>query len=198
MQTEYPFHTAFLFLFMTVTGIRLYFAGYADAASGVRQTTKGEGSFRVIRFVLGTPVFIGYIAYMVWPPLMQWSQVPLSPSIRWWGVPFGLATIVMLVWVHKHLSRNFTGTVQIRPQGHLVTSGPYNYVRHPMYIAFQFLGISMFLLTANWFLAGGFFLIIAIVIVVRTPIEERALEKAYGEEYRKYKARTGALFPRMH
>lgn len=197
MQTEYPFHTAFLLLLLVIVAIRMYFSGYADAVSGVRQTTKGEGSFRIIRMVLGLPMGIGFLLYMIWPPWMQWSQLILEPQVRWGGLGIAILGIAMLVWVQKHLSRNFTGTVQIRPGGHVVQTGPYKYVRHPMYISFLLLGCGMGLLTANWVLGGGFLLIILIVITVRTPIEERALEAAYGDEYRLYKKRTGGLLPRF-
>jgi protein-S-isoprenylcysteine O-methyltransferase Ste14 len=196
MEADYPFHTAVLLLMMTIVGIRMYWSGYADSVSGVRQTTEGEGAFRVLRLLFGLPVGIGFAAYFLWPPWMDWSRLPLEPTTRWMGLTFAATSIALLVWVQKHLSRNFTGTVQIRPGGHIVTTGPYAYVRHPMYIAFLLLGIALFLLTANWFLGGGFLLVIALVIVVRLPVEEKALENAYGEDYARYKKKTGALIPR--
>ena len=197
METEYPFHTAFLLYMITLVGVRMYFAGYADSKSGVRQTTKGEGIFRYIRFFLGGPLVIAYIAYMVWPPSMAWSQLELSPMIRWAGLDLLILGMIMLIWVQKHLSRNFTGTVQIRPGGHVVNTGPYKYVRHPMYHSFILLGAGMFLLTANWLLGGAFLFIIMIVIIVRTPVEEKALLNAYGKEYEEYMKSTGKFFPKL-
>jgi len=197
MEIEYPFHTAFLLLLLIIVGIRMYFSGYADAASGVRQNTKGEGAFRVLRVLLGLPMAVAFLAYAVWPPVMAWAQVALQPEVRWSGVPVAFLGIALLVWVQKHLSRNFTGTVQIRPGGNVVRTGPYFYVRHPMYLSFLLLGISFFLLTANWFLGAGFLLIICIVMFLRTPIEERALLEAYGQEYEEYAKRTGKFFPKI-
>jgi protein-S-isoprenylcysteine O-methyltransferase Ste14 len=197
METEYPFHTAALLLLATIVAIRMYYHGYADAASGVRQTMQGEGIFKIIRILLGVPLAAGFVVYILWPPWMDWAHIELSNEVRWSGAIVGLLGVIMLGWLHKHLSRNFTGTVQIRPNGHVVTTGPYAYVRHPMYIAFMLFALSMLLLTANWLLGGGLFLIFLIVIVVRTPIEERALEDAYGDEYRAYKRKTGAFFPRF-
>lgn len=197
MTTEYPFHTALLLLLLVIVGIRMYFSGYADAASGVKQNTKGEGSFRIFRLLLGGPLLAGFSAYMIWPPLMEWSQVTLSPDLRWSGMFIAVAGVVLLVWVQKHLSRNFTGTVQIRPGGHVVQTGPYAYVRHPMYWSFLLLGVGIFLLTANWLLGGGFLLIILLVMFVRTPIEERKLRDAYGPEYIEYAKRTGKFFPKF-
>ncbi len=197
MEAEYPFHTAFLLLFLAVVAIRMYSAGYADGASGVRQTTQGEGAFRALRVIIGVPSFFGFLGYMVWPPIMAWSQLPLPPQARWSGVAAFALGLLLLAWVQKHLSRNFTGTVQIRPGGNVVTTGPYAYVRHPMYLSFLLLALGTFLLTANWFLGGGFLALLLMVLIVRLPVEERALKQAYGPAYVDYKARTGALFPHL-
>ena len=72
MATEYSFHTALFFTLLVIVAIRMYFWGFADARSGEKQTTKGEGSFRVVRIVLGLPLVLGLIAYLAWPPLMEW------------------------------------------------------------------------------------------------------------------------------
>ncbi len=197
METEYPFHTALLLIFTMIVGIRLYFSGYADASSGEGQHTKGEGAFRIIRIVFGLPIAFGFLAYMIWPPSMQWSQLPLEPPMRWMGAALMLLSIPFLLWIQRHLSKNFTGTVQIRSGGGVITTGPYAYVRHPMYLCFLLLGTGIFLLTANWFLGGGFLLVILLVMIVRTPIEERALLNAYGQEYADYTKRTGRFFPRV-
>ena len=125
---------------MLFTGIRLYFSGYADGASGVRQNTKGEGAFVIIRALFGLPLAIGFLAYMAWPPLMEWSHLPLSDALRWAGALLMTLSLPAILWVQKHLSRNFTGTVQIRPDGHVVKTGPYAFVRHPMYLVFLLLG----------------------------------------------------------
>src|SRR3990167_8770933 len=113
MEAEYPFHTALLLLLMGIVGIRMYFSGYADAASGVRQNTKGEGSFRVLRIIFGIPVGAAFFAYVIWPPVMQWSHLVLESEVRWAGLFLAMLGTALLVWVQIHLSRNFTGTVQI-------------------------------------------------------------------------------------
>jgi protein-S-isoprenylcysteine O-methyltransferase Ste14 len=197
MATEYPFHTALFFTLLIIVAIRMYFSGYADARSGERQSTRGEGLFRVLRIVLGLPTLLGLIAYLVWPPLMEWSQMALSPWVRWLGVPAAVIGISFLVWVQRHLANNFSGTVQIRTGGSVVTSGPYAYVRHPMYWSFWLIGAAIGLLTANWFIGGGFFIVILAVMVVRVPLEEEALLKAYGDAYARYRRTTGKFFPRL-
>ena len=78
----------------------------------------------------------------------------------------------------------------------LVSSGPYRYVRHPIY-SFQ-----MVMLTgAFWLLPAGFSLALVFVhlicVRIKAADEEAYLLTTLGEEYRQYLARTGRLFPRM-
>ena len=197
MENEYPFHTAFLILLMIIVAIRLYFSGYADASSGVRQHTRGEGAFRILRPLFGVPVGVIFLAYIIWPPLLRQFTFGFSPETRWIGIMPFIAGIALLLWVHLHLSRNFSGTVQIRPGGKVIQTGPYAYVRHPMYWSFLLIDVGFALLTDNWLLAGGFLLIVGIVVMVRLPVEERALLEAYGKDYEEYSKRTGKFFPKI-
>jgi protein-S-isoprenylcysteine O-methyltransferase Ste14 len=197
MDIEYHMHTAFLVTLMVVMGTRLYFHGLAYGASGTRESTRDEGAFKIVRFVVGLPMAFAYMAYIVWPPWLAWSQFAMAPEWRWTGVVLGALSAALTLWQHVHLSRNFTTTVDIRPGGHVVKTGPYRFVRHPMYVAFFLLGFAILFMTANWFMGGGFLLTVLFVVVFRTPIEERKLEEAYGEEYRAYKNKTGALFPKL-
>lgn len=77
----------------------------------------------------------------------------------------------------------------------LPTSGPYAYVRHPQYMGF----ISILL--------GGVFRWPTIVTLVMFPVlvmlyrllarrDERDAEDEFGDEYRRYAARTPAFIPR--
>jgi protein-S-isoprenylcysteine O-methyltransferase Ste14 len=66
-----------------------------------------------------------------------------------------------------------------------------------MYTAFLGLATAFALVSAN-----GLFLILPpgmllAVLVTRTPREEAMLEERFGEEWRAYRARTGALLPRL-
>lgn len=69
----------------------------------------------------------------------------------------------------------------------LVTDGLYTHIRHPMYV-FSFLavlGIVIFL--SQWVLIVPLLVLLALQ-VYRAYQEDAALEEAFGEEYRRYKA----------
>ncbi len=78
----------------------------------------------------------------------------------------------------------------------LVSSGPYRYIRHPIY-SFQ----MVMLFGAFWLLPAGFSLGLVlthlICVRIKAADEEAYLLTTLGDEYRHYLARTGRLFPRV-
>jgi protein-S-isoprenylcysteine O-methyltransferase Ste14 len=90
-----------------------------------------------------------------------------------------------------HLGRSFAVLVSVRK---IVSSGPYAYVRHPIYLGYAIdlcglllatSSIAMFTLAAGWVL----------LLIIRARIEEEMLSEA-DEGYRQYVTRTNFLFPR--
>ena len=78
----------------------------------------------------------------------------------------------------------------------LATSGPYARVRHPQYIGFVLIMFG-FLLQWPTLVTLAMFPIL-VYMYVRLPLrEEREAIAAFGEEYRRYMARTPAFFPRL-
>ena len=102
----------------------------------------------------------------------------------------------LMYWVFASLGDNITPTVVTRSKHQLVTTGPYRWVRHPLY-SVGFLSYMAFaLLAANWFVA-----ILAVsalaMISLRVPREEEELVIRNGEAYRDYASRTGRFFPKI-
>ena len=95
------------------------------------------------------------------------------------------------------LKSNWSPTLEIF-EGHvLVTGGIYGTIRHPMY-ASQWLWVAaQILLMQNW-IAGPIGLIIFIPFyILRVPAEEKMMLDTFGDQYRDYLKRTGAVIPRF-
>jgi len=81
-------------------------------------------------------------------------------------------------------------------EGHkLVTTGPYNLVRHPIYTAMLCKLIATAIIISHWLV-----LLIAVAVflagtLIRTRFEERLLGDAFGEEFAKWRARVPGLIP---
>jgi protein-S-isoprenylcysteine O-methyltransferase Ste14 len=76
-----------------------------------------------------------------------------------------------------------------------VTTGPYRWVRHPFYVSVLLLVLSCAMLAANWFIFGCGLALFA-MMSLRTRIEEEKLVERFGDEYHRYRERTGAFLPR--
>ena len=74
----------------------------------------------------------------------------------------------------------------------------YAYVRHPMYSAFWLLALAQVFLLPNWFagLAGP--LGWGTLFFLRVGREEELMIDTFGEEYRRYMARTKRVVPGLY
>ena len=166
-------------------------------ASGEKLDRRQEGLF--ILYTLrpcGLAAMGGLVAFVLDPAWMAWASVPLPAALRWTGVAIGLPTVALGIWTFRSLGRNITDTVVTRREHTLVTSGPYRYVRHPFYVTSALAFAANALATANGFIALTGFAALAL-LVIRTTTEEAKLVERFGDDYRRYMARTGRFFPRV-
>jgi len=72
----------------------------------------------------------------------------------------------------------------------LVTTGPYRFIRHPVYLGVLIVFFSLSLLTKSWLALGYTLLIILPLNFGRTKWEEKILTEIFGEKYRRYQRQT--------
>ena len=96
-------------------------------------------------------------------------------------------------WVFSSIGRNVTETVLTKADHALVTTGPYRWIRHPLYTMGGALFVAVGLMSASWFILGVACLAVALLRVVIVPREEHALIAKFGDEYRAYMNRTGVV-----
>jgi protein-S-isoprenylcysteine O-methyltransferase Ste14 len=171
--------------------------GYYRLRTATREKLdrRQEGWFILLTLrPLGVIGMAGLIAFLIDPAWMAWSAVPLPLWWRWMGVGVGVLAGLLLIWTFHTLGPNLTDTVVTRKQATLVTTGPYRWVRHPFYLAFALTMVANSLATANVFVAvaGG---LAFLLLVIRTRKEEDKLLEHFGEEYRRYMAKTGRFVP---
>ena len=165
-------------------------------ASREKLDRRQEGLFILLTLrPIGLAGMCGLLAFVVSPAQMAWSSVPLPVWLRWAGVGVGIGAGALLIWTFQNLGTNITDTVVTRRQHTLVTTGPYQFVRHPFYVASALAFTANALATANWFIAlmGG---LAMALLVLRTTIEEAHLVNRFGDDYARYMKQTGRFFPR--
>ena len=77
----------------------------------------------------------------------------------------------------------------------LVITGLYKYVRHPLYSAAILLLLFSPAMSQNGL---ALYISISLYFIIGAGFEERKLEKFFGEDYARYKARTPFLIPRLN
>jgi len=80
---------------------------------------------------------------------------------------------------------------------HLITHGPYKYVRHPIYSAgIFFLYPGAALLSRSWLMLFSTVLVY-FIFKITVRYEEKYLLKVFGKEYGEYMADVNGFFPRL-
>jgi protein-S-isoprenylcysteine O-methyltransferase Ste14 len=202
MTQQILFRIAFVILLAGLLAMRFYFM-YKVRHSGERlMPDKGaverEGGHivliaRVVVFLFLMAFLVMYITHMAWIDIFSF---PLPAWLRWTGFAFGLLSLVFWTWTQVALDTQWSAQLQLRKEHQLVTSGPYERTRHPLYTAMFAWAIALALLTANWIFVTITVLTIA-GTVARVPKEEQMMIETFGDEYKAYMQRTGRFLPKL-
>ena len=121
---------------------------------------------------------------------------PLPLWLRWVGVAVMAACFPLSSWTYRALGAHFSKRLELRTDHQLVNSGPYRYVRHPMYTTLCLCAVGTCLVTANLFVMAAT-ACVAVVILLRIRNEDAMLAERFGDQYSAYCRRTGGLLPKL-
>ena len=128
------------------------------------------------------------------PSALAWRLWPPSLAAHWIGVALVIAGLAFAIWARVYLGGNWSGTVTVK-QGHeLIRSGPYAYVRHPIYTGLITALLGTTLASGTVHAAIGL-AIIAVAFVHKSRIEEGFMRETFPGEYQRYSAEVPALIP---
>jgi len=126
-----------------------------------------------------------------------------APGAFSWGFPivsylgfFVFVLGLVINWTGiLTLNKQWSAIVVISQNHKLIDTGIYKYIRHPIYagVLLQLLGLGLGL--ANWISILVLVLLNAASLAYRIYVEEKALEKHFGDEYIKYAHKTKRLIP---
>ncbi|HEY0766612.1 MAG TPA: isoprenylcysteine carboxylmethyltransferase family protein [Steroidobacteraceae bacterium] len=165
------------------------------AAFSAKTTQRRESPASRLSHVV--PLLLG-IALIVWPRApWHWLRLRLLPD---GPLQFGIALALVAgglastVWARVHLGRNWSGSVTLKEEHELVRSGPYAYVRHPIYT-----GLLVALL-GSAVACGELRAVIGLSLVAgafirKLRIEERFMREIFPGQYQRYCAQVPPLIP---
>lgn len=129
-------------------------------------------------------------------PIVDLQQV-LVPRVLIWvlaGLALQALAIGLAVWARRHLGGYWSGRIEIKADHVLIRSGPYRWLRHPIYTAV----IGMCVGTA--IVNGRAHALIGVVVAVgaywrKIGMEEANMRRAFGASYEDYRRQTWGAIP---
>lgn len=145
------------------------------------------------------PVILASISLGTWYGQVHRPNILGSQSqARLVSVIF-LATGLAIRWMAiLKLGKSFTAHVAIQDEQRVEKNGIFRFIRHPSYAGLLIIFTGIGLHTRNWVGLAIVIVPIAIALLYRIHVEEAALSRAFGEEYRSYCRSTKRLFPGVY
>ena len=122
--------------------------------------------------------------------------LPVSQALGRSGFVLTVAGVAFAIWARWHLGENWSGTVTLKEGHELIRSGPYRYIRHPIYtgMLLAFAGTVLTLCEYRGLIS------LAITIVsfyYKAKKEERFLAEEFGDSFREHRRQTGMFLPSL-
>ncbi|HKT60635.1 MAG TPA: isoprenylcysteine carboxylmethyltransferase family protein [Gemmatimonadales bacterium] len=145
------------------------------------------------------PLIVGILCFAA----PRWMPRPLTARFVPQGLYLPALGTLMLalglgfaVWARRHLGRNWSAHVVVKEDHALIRTGPYRYVRHPIYTGILFAMLGMALAIGEWRALVGF---VAMVLsfAIKSQHEEGRMRETFPE-YADYARRTAALIPLVY
>ena len=122
------------------------------------------------------------------------ASPPRSPLRFGGALALAAAGLAFTVWARVHLGRNWSGSVTLKEGHELILSGPYAWVRHPIYTGLLMALLGSAVACGELRAAIGLG-VVAAAFVRKLRIEERFMRESFPQQYPRYCAQVPALIP---
>jgi len=125
---------------------------------------------------------------------LDWGVLYYSTATAALGVAMTFGGLCFSGWARVHLGKYWSGTVALKEGHRLITSGPYAFVRHPIYTGLLTAVLGTAIAVGTKEAMTGFFVMIP-AYIWKWRREEKLMRQEFGQEYADYAARTKAIIP---
>lgn len=132
-------------------------------------------------FVARLRVTAGFLLVLAF----AWFAAPTKSSLLA-GLPISVAGLLLRAWATGHLEKNIR----------LAESGPYAYVRNPLYLGTVVVAAGLIIASRQWLLALIFAAVFVLVYLPVIELEEQHLAKLFPD-FKAYSERVPSLVPRL-
>ncbi len=177
--------------------IATFAANVSGAKKGLRSVVgaakdKPKTYLQKFPLVLATLTLVGLVLGIFKIGTLEYTAG--NYSFRLIGLAVYLVFSWIQVWAYKSLGENYSQEIVIFKNHKLVVKGPFKFVRHPQYISQILMDLG-----AGFVVMSYIILPIALFqipfIIFRASIEEKLMNKHFGEEFKAYKTKSGFMIP---
>lgn len=116
--------------------------------------------------------------------------------LQWLGTAFLIISILFTLWSRWVLGKMWATNASVKANHHLVTDGPYQITRNPIYT-----GILGMMLGSAFSLGEGLIFLGSLAVLLfflnRIRMEEQLMTQTFGEQYLQYMAKVPKLMPKL-
>ena len=166
------------------------------AAYGNKATQRREPFTSRLIYMLALVAGGVLIAWDRWPWgwVLDESLWPRSALSYLVGLAVLIVGLAFSVWARVHLGRNWSGNVTVKEGHELIRTGPYRYVRHPIYTGILTGAMGTAICSGTLRAALGL-AIVAVAFIVKLRAEERFMRETFPGQYPQYCEEVPALIP---
>jgi protein-S-isoprenylcysteine O-methyltransferase Ste14 len=157
-----------------------------------RRVTSQE---KTLLFLLWGGMFVLPIIYAAtnW---LDFADYSLPEWAGWLGIVVITGAVIVFWRAHADLGLNWSPTLEIREKHELITRGIYGVIRHPMYASQILWSVAQILLLQNWIAGFASLAVFIPFYFMRVKAEEQLMLEQFGDQYRSYMQKVGAVFPK--
>jgi len=166
---------------------------------GFRRKETKERETGLTRLLYTLPTIVAFYLLFSSGSPYDWLHRRFVPSdllVDVLGISITVLGIGFAIWARFYIGENWSGTVTVKVGHELVRTGPYSWVRHPIYsgLLLATLGTALALGEIRGALAVP---VLWLGFWFKTRIEERFMLKTFGAAYSDYSRSTGGLIPKL-
>ena len=145
-----------------------------------------------MKAIIPPPVVLVVCGGLMWliARFLPWSnfRLPYSMLLFWIILLVGLSVFTSGVFsIFKRKTTVHPDRKSLLKPTALVTTGIFRYTRNPIYLGMAIMLFAWMIFLESWFSIAGLILFVAFITKYQIMPEEEALEKIFGEEYKRYK-----------